>query len=364
MRTATFVLMLLLSGHAVADVRIRDVSVIQGGVDSQIFGYGLVVGLNGSGDSMRNSVFTEQSLQAMLDRFGVNVRNGAIRAKNVAAVLVTADISAAAKKSDKIDVTVSSVGDAASLAGGSLIRTSLSDVDRKILASAQGQVTVTGFNARGQAETLSQGVPTSGRIPNGAIIESANASLQPTIRQLTFNLRNPDYGTAIRAVDAINSYSKVRFGRSIATERDDRTMIITIPASISATRLAAEIGEIRVDAKIPARVVVDSRSGTIIIGEDVTVNPVAVTHGALSIRITEAPIVSQPQPLSRGQTVMVPQSTVEAEQTGGQISEVRGASLRSLVRSLNALGLKPPALISILQGIKAAGALQAELIIQ
>ncbi len=354
----------LLTSSIHAAVRIKDVVALQGMRDNQLVGYGLVVGLQGSGDTLRNSVFTEQSLQSMLDKMGVNVRGGTLRTRNVAAVIVTADIPAFVNRGSRIDVTVSSLGDATSLMGGTLVLTALNGPDGMTYAVAQGQLSVTGFAAVGQAETLTQGVPTAARIPNGAMVEREIPGRFADIGPLVLELKNPDFKTAILITDAINAHSKQRFGKALAQERDYRSIVLTRPGAMGAARFMAEIGDLLIDPDVPARVIIDARTGTVVIGQDVQISTVAVTHGNLSVRITEAPQVSQPSPLSRGTTVVTPQTTIGAEQSGGQIAIIEGPSLRKLVRGLNQIGLKPTGIIAILQAIKSAGALQAELVIQ
>jgi len=353
----------LLNAPANAAVRVKDISTLQGVRDNQLIGYGLVVGLQGVGDTLRNAPFTEQAMQSMLDRLGINVRGTSLRTRNVAAVIVTADLPPAAGVGSRIDVTVSSLGDATSLMGGTLVLTTLSGADGATYAVAQGAVSVTGYDVAGQAEVLSQGVPTAGRISNGALVEKS----LPPIRDggvLTLELKNPDYKTAVRVADAINYYARERFHKRVAFEQDFRTITLFRPTEIGVARFMAEIGDLLVEPDMPARVVIDSRTGTIVIGQDVQISTVAVTHGTLSVRISETPQVSQPKPLSDGKTVVTPQTEIEATQTGGPLVFVGGASLRTLVAGLNRIGLKPPGIISILQAIKTAGALQADLVVE
>jgi flagellar P-ring protein precursor FlgI len=353
----------LVAVQATAAVRIKDISTLQGVRDNQLIGYGLVVGLQGVGDTLRNSPFTQQAIQSMLDRMGIEVRNTTLGNRNVAAVIVTADLPPAAGVGSRIDVTVSSLGDATSLMGGTLVLTTLSGADGQTYAVAQGAVSVTGFDVSGQAETLSQGVPTAGRISNGALVEKS----LPPIRDsgvLTLELRNPDYKTAVRIVDAINDYSLERFHKRTAFEQDFRTITLFRPTQIGVARFMAEIGDLLIEPDMPARVVLDARTGTIVIGQDVQISTVAVTHGTLSVRISETPQVSQPSPFSEGKTVVVPRTQIEANEQGGQVAIIGGTSLRSLVAGLNRIGLKPPGIIAILQAIKTAGALQADLVVQ
>jgi flagellar P-ring protein precursor FlgI len=362
-RIAAVLFLCLISAQAFAAVRIKDIASVRGVRDNQLIGYGLVVGLQGTGDTLNNSPFTQQAIQNMFDRMGLTVRGANLRNRNVAAAIVTADLPPAEAIGSRIDVTVSSLGDASSLLGGTLMLTTLTGTDGQVYASAQGAVSVTGFGVAGQSETLSQGVPTAGRIANGALVEKA---LPPITDDgvLTLELKNPDYNTSVRVTDAINAFTSERFGHRIAREQDLRSVVMLRPPQISATRFVAEIGDLLVEPDTVARVVVDSRSGTVVIGQDVQISPVAVTHGTLSVRVTETPQVSQPNAFSKGQTVVTSQTQIEASQQGGQIAIVGGASLRTLVAGLNRIGLKPDGIIAILQAIKTAGALQAELVVQ
>jgi flagellar P-ring protein precursor FlgI len=345
-------------------VRIKDVTTIKGVRDNQLVGYGLVIGLQATGDSLRNSPFTEQSLQSMLDRMGVNVRTGNPRTKNVAAVVVTADLPPFIGAGSRIDVSVSSLGDASSLMGGTLIMTPLYGADGEIYAVAQGPLAVTGFTSQGVSESLTQGVPTVGRIAGGAIIEREVVRATVETDQITMELRNPDYRTAIRVVDAINAFAIQRYGRAVARENDLRTILLTRPARLSSTRFIADIGDLPIQPAMNARVVVDERTGTVVIGNDVQISTVAVTQGNLTVRITELPSVSQPPEFTDGQTVVTSQTQVSAQQEGGNFAYVGGTDLATVVRGLNRLGLKPTGIIAILGAIKTAGALQADLVVQ
>lgn len=344
--------------------RIKDIATLQSARDNQLVGYGLVIGLQGTGDSLRNSPFTEQSIRAMLENLGIALRGGEARARNVAAVIVTANLPPFVQSGARIDVNVSSLGDAASLMGGTLVMTPLRAPDGDIYAVAQGQVVVTGFSAQGQAETLTRGVPTGGRVPNGAIVERQVAATFNSDTTLTLQLRNPDFSTAVRVTDAINDYSMHRFGQRLANEQDARTVLINRPSGISAARFFAELENLMIESDSPARVVIDERSGTIVIGQQVRISRVAVSHGTLTVRVTEMPRVVQPEPFSRGETAVEPFTTIEAEQPDGQVAVLDGPDLETLVAGLNRLGVKPDGIIAILQGIKSAGALQAELVLQ
>lgn len=351
-------------GQAAAASRVKDITTLQSVRDNQLLGYGLVIGLQGSGDSLRNSAFTEQSVRAMLESLGI-ASEGAARSKNIAAVIVTGNLPPFARAGARIDITVSSLGDATSLAGGTLVMTPLRGADGEIYAVGQGPVSVSGFYAQGEAETLTQGVPTSGRIPGGAIVErEIEASLRDQDR-FVLQLRNPDFSTSIAVTDAINGYTQNRYGARFAVEQDSRSIVVTKPKKVSAARFFAEIERLVVETDMVARVVMDERSGTVVIGQDVRISTVAISHGTLTVRVTELPEIVQPLPFSRGGETAVQDTTIiTAEQEGSPISTIEGSSLQSLVEGLNRLGVKPSDIISILQAIKTAGALQAELVLQ
>jgi flagellar P-ring protein precursor FlgI len=344
--------------------RIKDIAQLQSARDNQLVGYGLVIGLQGTGDSLRNSPFTEQSIRAMLQNLGIATEGGQARAKNVAAVIVTANMPPFVQSGARIDINVSAMGDATSLQGGTLVMTPLKAADGQIYAVGQGSVIVSGFTAQGQAEQLTQGVPTAGRIPNGAIVERSVEAEFDDQTVLTLQLANPDFSTAIRIADAINDYTGRRFGQRVAAERDARTVSIKKPKGISAARFYAEIENLVVESDTPAKVVIDSRTGTIVIGNQVKISRVAISHGALTVRITEAPRVVQPEPFSRGETAVEPFTAIEATQPDARVAMLDGPDLQTLVTGLNRLGVKPDGIIAILQGIKSAGALQADLVLQ
>ena len=343
--------------------RIKDIAQLQSARDNQLVGYGLVIGLQGSGDSLRNSPFTEQSMRAMLENLGIASEGGRARAQNVAAVIVTANMPPFVQSGARIDVSIASLGDASSISGGTLVMTPMKAADGEIYAVAQGPV-ISGFNAQGAAEQLSQGVPTAGRIPNGAIIERQVDASFANQTTLVLQLRNADFSTAVRVADAINTYSGVRFGARVAQEQDARTIVIQKPKSISAARFYAEIENLAVESDTPARVVVDERTGTIVIGNDVRISRVAVSHGALTVRVTEAPRIVQPEPFSRGETAVEPYTAIEATQPDAKVAVLDGPNLETLVSGLNRLGVKPDGIIAILQVIKSAGAMQADLVMQ
>ena len=363
MRSLVIALMLCLAAAPAAAARIKDISVLRGARDSQLVGYGLVVGLRGSGDTFRNTPFTQQAVQGMLQNLGLDTHGVELRNRNVAAVIVTTDLAAGVQSGSRLDVTVSAVGDAPSLMGGTLLLTQLQGADGVIHASAQGAVSVTGFETAGQGETLSQGVPTAGRIPDGAIVEYEIPAPPDELRAM-LELKNPDYATAVRIVDAINAFARERFRVRAAFEVNSRTVELFRPRNISFARFMAEVGQLQVEPDMAARVVLDARTGTVVVGQDVQISTVAVTYGTLTVRVAETPRVSQPNPFSQGKTVVTPNTKIDVEQGGGPIAIVGGSSLRTLVSGLNRIGVKPPGIIAILQAIKTAGALQADLVIQ
>lgn len=366
MKRLVLFLLLLLSFDTRADAmsRIKDITDVQGLRDNQLVGYGLVMGLAGTGDTMRGSPFTEQSARSMLQRLGVAVPPGSIKARNMAAVIVTAKLPPFVSAGERIDVSVSSIGDAVSLRGGTLVMTPLSAADGNAYAVAQGAISVTGFQASGEAEKLSEGTPTGGRIPGGALIERELDADFNALDSLALKIRNPDFSTAARIAEVINRYAQRHYGKAIAKADDFRTVSIERPKKISSSRLMAILGELKVEADTPARVVIDEKTGTIVIGNNVRVSPVAVAHGTITIRVTESPQVIQPAPFSDGRTEIQQSTDISAEQTGSKVALLAGPSLERLVHGLNRIGLKPNGIIAILQAIKTAGALQAELVIQ
>jgi flagellar P-ring protein FlgI len=350
----------ILCGTASAGSRIKDLADIEGIRDNQLIGYGLVVGLNGTGDGLNNSPFTRQSLQAMLERLGVNIRGAQLRTGNVAAVMVTGNLPAFATQGTRADVVVSALGDAKSLQGGTLLVTPLLGADGNVYAVAQGTVAVAGFQAEGDAAKIVRGVPTVGRISNGALIEREIDFALNRMTSLRLALRNPDLTTAKRIAGAINDF----IGADAAEPIDRATVSLTVPPKFhgNIVALLSEIEPLQVEPDQPAKVVIDERSGIIVMGRDVRVATVAVAQGNLTVTISEAPVVSQPAPFSEGQTRVVPRSRVTVQEEGRKFGVVNeGVSLRELVDGLNALGVGPRDLISILQAIKAAGAIQAEI---
>ena len=356
------VLCLLLAFSGLANSRLKGIADFEGVRDNLLVGDGLVVGLHGSGDSLRNSAFTGESLKAMLERLGVSTRGLDLKTKNVAAVMVTATLPPFARQGSRVDAAVSALGDAKSLRGGILLVTPLYGADGEIYAVSQGPLTVGGFTAEGAAESVTQGVPTSARIAAGAIVEREVEFALEQLARVRIALRNPDFTTARRIAQAVNGHLSLPAARVT----DPATLALEVPSSYrgQTAALLTEIEQLRVQPDQPARVVIDERSGIIVMGAGVRISQVAVAQGNLAVRVSEAPQVSQPNPLAEGDTVVVPRTRVEVEEGGGNMVLLEeGVSLEDLVAGLNALGVGPRDLIGILQAIKAAGALQAEIMV-
>jgi len=354
-------LMFVMTGApALAMSRIKDLATVEGVRQNQLIGYGLVVGLNGTGDTLNNIPFTKQSLTAMLERLGVNIRGQAIRTGNVAAVMVTANLPAFGSQGTRIDVTVSAMGDSKSLQGGTLLVTPLLGADGNVYAVAQGSLAIGGFQAEGDAAKITRGVPTVGRIANGALIEREIDFNLNRLSQLRMALRNPDFTTAKRIAAAVNDF----IGAPTAEPLDPSTIQLSIPPQFHGNVIAllTDIEQLQVEPDLPAKIVIDERSGIIVMGRDVRVSMVAVAQGNLTVTITETPQVSQPLPFSRGTTRTVPRTRVGVQEDGKKLAVVdEGVSLQQLVDGLNSLGIGPRDLISILQAIKASGAIQADI---
>ncbi len=372
-------------GPARAESRIKDIATFEGIRQNLLVGYGLVVGLDGSGDTLQNSPFTQNSLENMLERLGVNIRNASnINIKDVAAVMVTANLPAFARPGNRIDVAVSALGDATSLRGGTLLVTPLLAADGEVYAVAQGPLAIGGFSAQGQAASVTQGVPTSGRIADGAIVERSVGFKLNSLKSVMISLRNPDLATAGRMADAINA----RLGMPVARLLDPATVRLSVPTNMrgNVAGLLREIEGIEIQPDNEARVVIDENNGIIVMGKNVRISTVAIAQGNLTVRITETPQVSQPLPFSPGpgvvpsvsgtpgipgivgggsQTVVVPRTQIKVSQGSKHRLAVLPASvsLDELVNGLNALGVGPRDMISILQAIKADGALQAQIVV-
>ncbi len=357
-------LMLCISTANAAEVRIKDLVDFDGVRGNDLVGYGLVVGLNGTGDGIRNAPFTEEIMSNILERLGVNVTGEQFRPKNVAAVLVTAELPPFARAGGRIDITVSAIGDAKSLLGGTLIMTPLNAADGLIYAVGQGTIIAGGISAEGNGGSVTQGVPTAGVIPSGARVEREVPFDFSHLSEIRLALRTPDFTTAARIEAAVNA----TFGDSVSRMIDPGTVVLDIARTglRSPAHALSFVEAIRVEPETKARVVVDQRSGTIVMGEDVRLSRVAVSQGNLTVRIQETPIVVQPNPFAEGETIVVPRTSAEIDEEPGIGLAVvdSGASLSELVSGLNALGVAPRDMIDILKSIKAAGALHAEFVVR
>lgn len=356
---------LLLPHIAVAaPVRVKDLVQFDGVRGNDLVGYGLVVGLNGTGDGLRNAPFTKEIMSSLLERLGVNVTGEDFRPRNVAAVMVTATLPAFARAGGRIDVTVSAIGDAKSLLGGTLIMTPLSGADGQIYAVAQGPIIAGGVAAQGEAAEVVQGVPTSGTIPAGASVEREIDFDFRTLGTLRLALRSPDFSTAVLIEEAVNA----ELGGTAALMLDSGTVAIDVAATgaRSPAHLIGRIENLSIEPQMRARVVVDQRSGTIVMGADVRISRVAVAQGNLTLRVEEEPVVVQPNPFSPGEAIVLPRSDAGIEEEPGVgLAEVRGGTnLSEIVAGLNALGVSPRDMIDILKSINAAGALHAEFVVQ
>jgi flagellar P-ring protein precursor FlgI len=351
------------ASQAWAVSRIKDIADFEGVRDNQLIGYGLIVGLNGTGDNIKSVDFAKESLISMLDMIGINARDGQIKAKNVAAVMVTANLPAFSRQGSRIDVTVSALGDAKNLLGGTLIATPLKGADGEVYAVAQGTVATGAVAAGNQATGTSvvKGVPTSGRIASGAIIEREIPFTLDSLQTMNIALRNPDFTTSRRVAEAINAM----LGTSAAKALDPGTVSLKIPAAYQhkMVELLTKVEQLQVQPDTTAKVVIDESSGIVVIGKDVKINRLAIAQGNLTIKITDIPLISQPEPFSLGEPVVVNTSLINVEEDTDARMQVldTGINLQELVDGLNALGVTPRDLISILQAIKASGALQAEI---
>ena len=358
-------LLWLMLAAPVQAARLKDLASIQGVRSNQLIGYGLVVGLNGTGDQTTQTPFTLQTFNNMLAQFGIKVPAGSgnVQLKNVAAVSVHAELPAFAKPGQTIDITVSSIGNAKSLRGGSLLLTPLKGIDGNVYAVAQGNLVVGGFDAQGgDGSRITVNVPSAGRIPSGATVERAVPSGFDQGNRLVLNLNRPDFTTAKNIVDTLNEL----LGPGVARALDGASISVSAPADPGQRvdylsiieNLDVEVGQ------AVAKVIINSRTGTIVIGQNVKVQPAAVTHGSLTVTITEDPIVSQPEALSAGETAVVPRSRVNAEQEARPMFKFGpGTTLDEIVRAVNQVGAAPSDLMAILEALKQAGALQADLIV-
>ncbi|MBL6934226.1 MAG: flagellar basal body P-ring protein FlgI [Alphaproteobacteria bacterium] len=355
---------LFLSGAAEAASRVKDIATFEGIRSNQLVGYGLVVGLNGTGDDLTKNIFTKESLVGMLERLGVRTRDdiSSLEAANIAAVMVSAELPAFARQGTRIDVSVSTMGSASSLLGGSLLVTPLLAADGEVYVVAQGALVVGGFVASGDVETITKGVPTAARIPNGAIVEREIGFDLNSLDNINIALRNPDLTTARRTAQAINEY----LGTPAARSTDPSTVNLVVPATHAGDLigLITDIEQLRVDPDSIATVVIEEATGTIVVGQNVRIDPVAIAQGALTITVTEADQVSQPTAFSTtGTTTTVERTLVDVEDNSDKKMTVinPGVTLQTLVNSLNSLGIGPRDMISILQAIKVSGALHADI---
>jgi len=362
---STFFLAILLCVPtlAQANVKIKDIVDVEGVRANDLVGYGLVIGLDGTGDTIRNSPYTEEALSNLLERLGVNIQGSDFRPNNVAAVLVTGSLRPFARVGSSIDINVSSIGDAKSLSGGTLVMTPLNGADGEVYALAQGSVLVSGFQAEGAGASITEGVPTSGSIPNGARIEREINFDFSQMKKIRLALRSPDFTTAERVEDKINK----GLGGQYATLLDSGTVELDLAGlNQSPARIIGQVENFTLKPAQKARVVVDQRSGTIVLGQNVKVSSVAIAQGNLSIKITEDPVVSQPNPFGFGEPIVVPRTgiVVEDGEPGNIAVLEESVTLPDLVAGLNALGVTPREMIDILKSIKTAGALHAELVLQ
>jgi len=339
-------------------VRIKDIANFSGVRDNQLIGYGLVVGLPGTGDK-KDSVFTISSMKNMLDKMGIGVKSSALKIKNVASVMVTARMPVSAKPGTRLDVTVSSVGDATSLAGGVLLQTALKGVDGKIYSLAQGPLTVGGYSASGNAASTSKNISTVGLIPGGAIVERGIPFQFNQQDKLTLNLRAADFSTAQQIAERLNQ----AIGGNYARAEDATSISLAVPPQYrnNLVPLMASVENLEVSPDTPAKVVVDEKTGTVVLGRNVRISKAAVAHGNLQITVQEGEQVSQPGPFSQGQTVVTPQTNLDVREEHRHLVMVEGATLQELVDGLNAIGATPRDLISILRSLEASGSLHAAL---
>jgi flagellar P-ring protein precursor FlgI len=346
-----------------AQTKLRDVLDIEGVRTNDLIGVGIVVGLNGTGDSVRNSPFTEDSLSQMLERLGVNVQGEEIKPNNVASVMVTASLPAFARNGSNIDVSVASIGDADSLEGGTLILTPLYGANNQVYAVAQGSVMVSGLNVEADGARDTVGTPTTGSVPSGAIVEREidfDFNAQETI---TLALHTPDFTTAARVESTINN----ALGQPLAYVRDPGSIELNLAAAGgSPARVLAAIENLPIKVETPARIVIDEKSGTIVLGQDVTISQVAIAQGNISIRVRENPVAVQPNPFSAGETIVLPRTDIQVGQTGNQNIALLtpNTTLSELIDGLNALGVRPQEMADIIRAMRTAGAIHADLVIR
>lgn len=358
---AAFMICISISTAYAKTSRIKDIVNIESVRDNQLIGYGLVVGLNGTGDSLGNSPFTQQSLIAMLERLGVSVAGQNLNTGNVAAVMVTATLPPFSNQGSRIDVNISSLGDANSLLGGTLLVTPLMAADSEIYAIAQGEISVSGFSVEGDAATVTQNIPTSGRIASGAIVEREIDFKLEELQSVRLALKNPDFTTSRRIAQGINGF----LSASVAQAENSASVKLSLPTNYdgSIVDLITDIEQLPVQPDQPARIIISERTGVIVMGAQVRISDVAIAQGNLTVNVTETPQVSQANPFAeQGETVVVPRTDIGVEQGNAKLTALEsGVTLQDLVTGLNRLGIQPRDIITILQAIKAAGALQADI---
>lgn len=355
------ILSALTSLASAKSTRIKDIVDFEGVRDNQLIGYGLVVGLNGTGDSLNNSPFTEQSLVSMLERMGVSTRGQNLNTGNVAAVMVTATLPPFTNQGAEIDISVSALGDAESLQGGTLLVTPLMAADGEVYAVGQGPVIISGFTVEGQAGSVTQNIPTAGRVPSGAIVEREIDFQLEELQEVRLSLKNPDFTTARRIANAINKST----GGNASKAENSASVVLRRPNSYGGTivDLITDIEQLSIVPDQVARVVIDERSGVVVMGADVKISTVAIAQSNLTVKVVETPQVSQPNAFGQGETKVVPRTNIDIN-TGDDVRLAvveTGVTLQDLVTGLNSLGVAPRDIISILQAIKAAGALQADI---
>lgn len=345
-----------------AEVRLKDIVDVEGVRGNDLVGYGLVVGLNGTGDGLKNSPYTEEALSSFLERLGINVQGEDFRPRNVAAVVVTAVLPPFARAGSQIDVNVSAIGDAKNLLGGTLIMTPLNAPDGQVYAVAQGPVLASGISAEGAAASVTFGAPTAGTIPRGARVEREVRQDFSKMNRIRLALHSPDFTTAMEVESAINAVAP-----GAARVTDPGTVEIDVSRTgVEPVRLLARLENLLVAPEQKARIVIDQKSGTVVLGANVQISEFAVTQGNLAIAVRERPGVSQPNPFARsGETIVLPDTDVAIDMGAeGKIGVVTtGATLADLIEGLNALGVGPRELIDILKAVKASGALHAEIIV-
>lgn len=362
MKTTVGFLILLCGGHALgAGTRLKDVASLEGVRDNQLLGYGVVVGLNGTGDK-RQTVFSAQALTNVLKRMGVTVEPTAIQVRNVAGVMVTASLPPFAQPGTKIDITAAAIGDSTNLQGGLLLMTSLKGADGQVYAVAQGPIVTGGFVAGRGANSQTVNHPTVGRLPEGAIVERAPPSVAPS-SHLKLQLREADFTTAARVAEALNRRFAVA-GLAVAKAESSAVVAVDVPAAYSSrpVEFVAEMENLTVESSRREKIVINERTGTIVLGKDVRIKPMAIMHGALSVEVLTAFNVTQPAPLSSGKTTVTPETTVASKENKAQNILLKdGATVEELVRALQAIGSTARDIIAILQNMRAAGALEAEI---